>query len=55
MPGRPGPDIDDEPSDLNEPARREMVIEATAVFGEEAGRDLAALLRVPFETSQPET
>lgn len=54
MPRRPGPDPEDD-TDLDEPARHELVIEATAVFGEEAGRDLAALLRVPFETSQPET
>ncbi|MHB2204914.1 hypothetical protein [Methylobacterium sp. CM6257] len=48
-PRRPGPDLDEEPSDLNEPARHELVTEAAATFGEEAARELAALLRVPFE------
>ena len=54
-PRRPGPenDLDDE-TDLLEPARRELVVEAVAIFGEEAGRELAEMLRVPFETSRPE-
>ena len=51
MPNRPGPlpDLDDEPTDLTEPARHELVAEAAVIFGEEAARDLAALLRIPFE------
>jgi hypothetical protein len=48
-PRRPGPILDDEPSDLTEPARHELVAEAAAVFGEEAARELAGRLRVPFE------
>lgn len=48
-PRRPGPDINDEPSDLPEAARHELVAEAATIFGEEAARDLAAHLRVPFE------
>jgi hypothetical protein len=53
MPRRPGPDLDDE-TDLTELARFELVAEAAAVFGEEAARELAVLLRVPFEACQPE-
>jgi hypothetical protein len=51
---RPGPSGDDEPTDLTEPARHELVAEAAAIFGEEAARELAGLLRVPFEGSRPE-
>lgn len=50
-----GPYIDDEPSDLSEPARRELVAEAAEIFGEEDARELAKLLQVPFEACQPET
>lgn len=52
-PRRPGPDHDDE-TDLAEPARRELVAEAATIFGEEAARELADLLRVPFEVPRPE-
>lgn len=52
-PRRPGPDLDDE-TDLAEPARHELVAEAAAIFGEEAGRELAKMRRVSFETIQPE-
>lgn len=50
MTRRPGPDhhTDDE-TDMTEPTRAELVAEAAAIFGEEAARDLAAHLRVPFE------
>ena len=53
-PRRPGPDIDDEPSDLAEPARHELVAEAALVFGEEAARELAGRLGVLFEVCQLE-
>lgn len=48
-PRRPGPDTDEEPTDLTEPARHELVVEAASIFGEEAARELADLLGVPFE------
>ncbi|GJE14449.1 hypothetical protein FOHLNKBM_5524 [Methylobacterium longum] len=48
-PRRPGPDHDDEPSDLTMAARRELVVEAALIFGEEAACELAGHLRVPFE------
>ncbi|MCJ2023939.1 hypothetical protein [Methylobacterium sp. J-067] len=54
---RPGPSPDlDEDTDLSEPARHEMVSEAAAIFGEEAARELANRLRVPFEpyTAEPQ-
>jgi hypothetical protein len=51
-PRRPGPAPDDE-TDLTEAARQELVTEAAATFGEEAARELAGLLRVPFETCRP--
>ena len=35
-------------------ARHELVVEAAAIFSEEAARELAGLLRVPFEDSRPE-
>ena len=59
MPRKPlpyclGPDFDDEPTDLTEPDRHEIVREAAAIFGEEAARELAGHLRVPFEAYQPE-
>ena len=46
----PLPALDDE-TDLSEPARHEMVAEAVAIFGEEAARELAGRLRVPFEAA----
>lgn len=50
-PRRPGPDCEGAAYeiDMSEPARAELVAEALAIFGEEAARDLARLLRVPFE------
>ena len=55
MPRQLGPDpkLDDE-TDMSEPTRAELVAEALAVFGEEAARELAGHLRVPFEVCQPE-
>lgn len=50
----PGPNVDDEPTDLTEPARHELVSEAAAIFGEEAARELAHHLRVSFEACLPE-
>lgn len=38
------PDLDDEPTDLAEPDRREIVAEAALTFGEDAARELAAHL-----------
>jgi hypothetical protein len=51
MPHRPGPlsDMNDEPTDLTEPARHELVAEAAVIFGHDAARELAALLRISFE------
>lgn len=46
----PLPDLDDE-TDLSEPARHEMVAEAVVIFGEEAARELAGRLRVPFDVA----
>jgi hypothetical protein len=55
MPRNLGPDHhpDDEFS-MTEPTRAELVAEAAAVFGEDAARELAGHLRVPFEAAQPE-
>jgi hypothetical protein len=53
MPRRPGPDLDDEPSDLTEPARHELVAEAALISGEEAARELAGHLGVPLEACRP--
>ena len=54
-PCRPGPDHHpDDDTDMTEPARAELVAEAATIFGEEAARELAELLRVPFEACQPE-
>ncbi|MBE7245310.1 MAG: hypothetical protein INR63_10170 [Actinomycetospora chiangmaiensis] len=54
-PRRPGPDhYPDDETDMSETVRHELVAEAAATFGEEAGRELAVLLRVPFETFRPE-
>lgn len=46
---RPGPDHHDDETDLSEPARHELVAEAAVIFGEEAARELAGHLGVPFE------
>ena len=49
-PRRPCPDHHpDDDSNMAETERHELVAEAAATFGEEAGRELADLLRVPFE------
>ena len=54
-PRRPGPDHHPaDETDMSEALRHELVAEAAATFGEEAGRELADLLRVPFEACQPE-
>lgn len=50
MSRRLGPDHHpDDDSNMAETDRHELVAEAAAIFGEEAARDLAAHLRVPFE------
>lgn len=49
-PRRPGPDPHpDDDTDMTVPARAELVADALTVFGEEAARELADLLGVPFE------
>jgi len=49
-----GPDHhDDEPSDLSELAHAELVVEAAETFGEEAAREMAERLGVPFEDWLP--
>ncbi|WP_187278636.1 hypothetical protein [Methylobacterium sp. WL64] len=53
QPRRLGPHHDDEPIDLSELSRHELVAEAVAIFGEEAARELARHLGVPFEAAQP--
>lgn len=54
-PRRPGPDHHpDDDTSMAEPERYELVAEAAAIFGEEAARELAGLLRVQFEVRQPE-
>ncbi|MCJ2068948.1 hypothetical protein MKK75_09055 [Methylobacterium sp. J-030] len=35
------------------PDRAELVAEAAEIFGEEAARELAAHLRIPFEACRP--
>lgn len=39
---------------MAETERHELVAEAAAIFGEEAARDLASHLRVPFEAHAPD-
>ncbi|WP_279602831.1 hypothetical protein [Methylobacterium sp. E-046] len=39
---------------MSEAVRHELVAEAAETFGEEAGRELAEMLRVPFEALHPE-
>lgn len=39
-PRSPGASINNEPSDLTEPARRELAAEAAAIFSEETAREL---------------
>lgn len=54
-PRRPGPDRHpDDDTDMSETVRHELVAEAAVTFGEEAGRELAEMLRLPFEVRQPE-
>ena len=54
-PRPPGPDHHpDDDTDMSEPARAELVVEALAVFDEDAARELAGHLRVSFEACQPE-
>ncbi|MCJ2020514.1 hypothetical protein MKK84_24305 [Methylobacterium sp. E-065] len=54
-PRRPGPDhYPDDDWSMSEPVRLELVAETAAIFGEEAARELAGLLCVPFKVSQPE-
>lgn len=55
-PDRPGSDCEGAANkiDMSEPTRADLVAEALSIFGQEAARELARLLRVPFEACQPE-
>ncbi|MCJ2103165.1 hypothetical protein [Methylobacterium sp. E-046] len=55
MTRRPGPNHHpDDDTNMDEPTRAGLVAEALAVFGHEAAEELARLLRVSLEASQPE-
>jgi len=54
-PRRPGPDHHpDDDTEMSGADRAGLVAEAAQTFGEEAARELAGLLHVPFEACQQE-